>query len=173
MIATTYYGYIDSPLGQLFVQGERQIVTGLYMPQHKGWYGPEESWQESDAPFLAVRQQMAEYFAGQRQEFDVPLKLAGTPFQRRVWRELTRIPFGKTITYAELAQRIIRPKGSRAVGHANGRNPISILVPCHRVIGAGGKLAGFAGGVEVKRWLLEFERAALADECGRSRPHAA
>jgi len=171
MIATTYYSYIDSPLGQLLVQGDGQFVTGLYMLQHKR--RPEESWQESDAPFLAARKQLAEYFAGQRRKFAVPLKLAGTPFQRRVWRELTRIPFGKTITYAELAQRIGRPKASRAVGHANGHNPISILVPCHRVIGSGGKLTGYAGGVEAKQWLLELECAALADECGRSRPYAA
>ena len=128
------------------------------MPAHKGWRSPDASWQESDAPFAAVREQLAEYFAGERQEFDVPLKLAGTPFQQRVWRELVRIPFGTTITYAELARRIGQPTASRAVGHANGRNPISILVPCHRVIGADGKLTGYAGGVEKKQWLLAWER---------------
>ena len=118
--------------------------------------------KQSDAPFAAVREQLAEYFAGERQQFDVPLKLAGTPFQQRVWQELVRIPFGTTITYAQLAQRVGKPTASRAVGHANGRNPISIIVPCHRVIGANGKLTGYAGGVEKKQWLLEWERDAAA-----------
>ena len=130
------------------------------MPQHKGWRGPDASWQQSDAPFAAVREQLAEYFAGERQQFDVPLKLAGTPFQQRVWQELVRIPFGTTITYAQLAQRVGQPTASRAVGHANGRNPISIIVPCHRVIGANGKLTGYAGGVDKKQWLLAWERVA-------------
>src|SRR6188472_3687329 len=140
MIATNYYSYLDSPLGRLFVQGDGQFVTGLYLPQHKGWPGPEQSWREVDEPFAPVREQLGEYFAGERQQFDVPLKLAGTPFQQRVWQELARIPFGTTITYAELAHRVGQPTASRAVGNANGRNPISILVPCHRVIGTSGKL---------------------------------
>ena len=123
MTTTTCYSYIDSPLGRMFVQGDGQFVTGLFMPQHKGWRGPDASWQQSDAPFAAVREQLAEYFAGERQQFDVPLKLAGTPFQQRVWQELVRIPFGTTITYAQLAQRVGKPTASRAVGHANGRNP--------------------------------------------------
>jgi len=133
------------------------------MPQHKGWHGPDKSWRRCDEPFRAVHGQLAQYFAGQRQEFDVPLKLVGTPFQRRVWRELALITFGKTITYAELAQRIGQPTASRAVGNANGHNPISILVPCHRVIGASGELTGYAGGIRAKKWLLELERAALAE----------
>ena len=162
MIATTYYSYLESPLGQLFVQGDGQFVTGLYLPQHKGWPGPDPSWRELDKPFAAVRKQLAEYFAGERQQFDVPLKLAGTPFQQRVWQELARIPFGTTITYAELAHRVGQPTASRAVGNANGRNPISILVPCHRVIGTSGKLTGYAGGVEKKEWLLNWERGGAA-----------
>jgi methylated-DNA-[protein]-cysteine S-methyltransferase len=148
----------------MFVQGDGQFVTGLYMPQHKGWRGPDAAWQPSDAPFAAIRAQLAEYFAGERQQFDVPLKLAGTPFQQRVWQELVRIPFGTTITYAQLAQRVGKPTASRAVGHANGRNPISILVPCHRVIGANGKLTGYAGGVDKKQWLLAWERRAVGAE---------
>jgi methylated-DNA-[protein]-cysteine S-methyltransferase len=152
----------------LFVQGDGQFVTGLYLPRHKGWPGPDPLWQESDAPFAAVRVQLAEYFAGQRREFDVPLKLAGTPFQRRVWQELGRIPYGATISYAQLAQRIGKPTASRAVGHANGRNPISILVPCHRVVGADGRLTGYAGGVDKKRWLLNWERRATSNRtCDR------
>src|SRR5205807_4847601 len=114
--------------------------------------------------FTRVRKQLAEYFAGERRQFDVPLKLAGTPFQQRVWLELARIPFGTTITYAELAQRLGRPTASRAVGHANGRNPISIIVPCHRVIGADGKLTGYAGGLDKKQWLLAWERQVAAVE---------
>ena len=166
MIATTCYSYVDCPLGRMFVQGDGQLVTGLFMPQHKGWRGPDPSWRRSDVPFTAVREQLAEYFAGERQQFDVPLKLAGTPFQQHVWRELVRIPFGTTITYAQLAQRVGKPTASRAVGHANARNPIAIIVPCHRVIGADGKLTGYAGGVDNKQWLLAWERCATAAEPG-------
>jgi methylated-DNA-[protein]-cysteine S-methyltransferase len=166
MTTTTCYSYIDSPLGPLFVQGDGHFVTGLFMPRHKGWPGPDASWQRSDAAFTSVREQLAEYFAGERQQFDVPLKLAGTPFQQHVWRELVRIPFGTTISYAQLAQRVGKPTASRAVGAANGRNPISILVPCHRVIGAGGKLTGYAGGIDKKQWLLAWERGATAGEPG-------
>lgn len=158
MSATTYYSYIESPLGSMFVRGDGQFVTGLFMPQHKGWRGPDAAWQLSDAPFSAVREQLAEYFAGQRETFDVLLKPAGTPFQQRVWQELVRIPFGTTISYAQLAERVGQPTASRAVGNANGRNPISILVPCHRVIGASGKLTGYAGGLDKKEWLLAWER---------------
>jgi len=173
MTTTTYYSTIDSPLGQIFLQGDGQLLTGLFMPQHKGWRGPDASWQPSDAPFSIVRQQLAEYFAGERQQFDVPLKLAGTPFQQRVWHELVRIPFGTTITYAQLAQRIGQPTASRAVGHANGRNPISILVPCHRVIGADGKLTGYGGGLDKKEWLLAWERSPRPARLGVPDRHAA
>jgi methylated-DNA-[protein]-cysteine S-methyltransferase len=166
MNPTTYYSDIDTPLGQMVVRGDGQFVTGLYLPTHKGWRGPDAAWRQSDAPFVAVREQLAEYFAGERQQFDMPLKLAGTPFQQRVWQELVRIPFGTTITYAQLAQRVGRPTASRAVGAANARNPISIIVPCHRVIGADGKLTGYAGGLDKKQWLLAFERGAAAAERG-------
>jgi methylated-DNA-[protein]-cysteine S-methyltransferase len=166
-MVTTYFTYVDSPLGQLFIQGDEQFVTGLFMPEHRGWLGPEASWRQSDVPFAVVREQLAEYFGGDRQDFDVPLKLVGTEFQQRVWRELVRIPLGTTITYAQLAQRIGRPTASRAVGHANGRNPISIIVPCHRVIGANGDLTGYGGGIERKRWLVDFERRS---ECAHALP---
>lgn len=156
--ASTFYSHVDGPLGRMIVEGDGEFVTGLFMPAHKGWRGPDAGSREEDGPFAAVREQLAEYFAGERREFDVPVKLAGTPFQRRVWRELGRIPFGTTITYAELGRRVGQPTASRAVGNANGRNPISILVPCHRVVGTAGKLTGYAGGVERKRWLLEWER---------------
>jgi methylated-DNA-[protein]-cysteine S-methyltransferase len=164
MTVTTYFTYFDSPLGQMFVRGDGQFVTGLFMPSHKGSPGPEPTWQRADEPFAAVRRQLAEYFAGERQQFDVPIKLVGTAFQQRVWQELVRIPFGTTIHYGELARRVGRPSASRAVGHANGRNPISILVPCHRVIGANGKLTGYAGGLDKKHWLLASERRATGAE---------
>ncbi len=156
----TYFSYIECPLGRMLVRGDGQFVTGLFMAQHKRWRGPDPSWHEADAPFAEVRAQLAEYFAGRRRRFDVPLKGSGTPFQQRVWQELVRIPFGTTITYAQLAQRIGQPTAARAVGHANGRNPISIIVPCHRVIGADGKLTGYAGGIDNKQWLLAWERNA-------------
>jgi methylated-DNA-[protein]-cysteine S-methyltransferase len=163
-VMTNCYSYIDCPLGQMFVQGDGEFVTGLYLPRHKGWRGPDPAWRQSDMSFTAVREQLAEYFAGERDQFDAPTKLAGTPFQLQVWQELTRIPFGETITYADLAQRVGRPTATRAVGHANGRNPISIIIPCHRVIGADGKLTGYAGGVDKKQWLLAWERRARGTE---------
>jgi methylated-DNA-[protein]-cysteine S-methyltransferase len=164
MTATTYYTTITSPLGELLAQSDGELFTGLYLPDHKGGPQPTVTWQMADAPFAALRDQLAEYFAGERQEFDVPIRLSGTPFQQRVWRELERIPYGATITYAELARRIGSPTASRAVGAANGRNPISILVPCHRVVGASGELTGYAGGVAQKQWLLAMEREAANAE---------
>lgn len=160
MTTTNCYTTIDSPVGPLFVQGDGTFVTGLYLQNHRGWRGPEAAWTQSDEPFAAIRTQLAEYFAGDRQQFDVPIQLAGTPFQQTVWQELTRIPFGETISYAELARRVGKPSASRAVGSANGRNPVSIIVPCHRVVGATGKLTGYGGGIENKRWLLDWERQA-------------
>jgi methylated-DNA-[protein]-cysteine S-methyltransferase len=165
MTAETIYGYIDSALGRMVVRGDGQFVTGLFMPHHKAWHGPDASWRLAEEPFSTIRQQLAEYFAGQRQQFTVPLRLAGTPFQRRVWQEQVRIPFGTTISYAQLAQRIGNPTASRAVGHANGRNPVAILVPCHRVIGADGKLTGYAGGIDRKQWLLDLEHRATMAQC--------
>jgi len=164
MTATTCYSYIDSPLGRMFVQGDGQFVTGLFMPQHKGWREPDASWKQSDASFTVLREQLAEYFTGARRTFDVPLKLTGAPFQQRVWHALMQIPFGTTITYSQLAQRVGKPTAARAVGHANSRNPISIIVPCHRVIGADGKLTGYAGGLDKKQWLLAWERGVTASE---------
>lgn len=158
-MTTTYYTYLDSPIGPICVEGDGDFVTGLHMPQHRHWEGPNATWQQSDSSFKAVRQQLTEYFAGERQQFEVPMKSTGTPFQLRVWEELSRIPFGVTISYAELAQRVGNPSASRAVGSANGRNPISIIVPCHRVIGANGKLTGYGGGLDKKEWLLDWERS--------------
>ena len=155
---THYYTMMDCPVGSLFIQGDGHAVTGLYLPRHKHWSGPDPSLRQANEHFGVVREQLAEYFAGARQNFDVPVKLAGTPFQQRVWEELVKIPFGTTISYAQLAVRVGKPTAVRAVGAANGRNPVSILVPCHRVVGANGKLTGYAGGMAKKEWLLAWER---------------
>jgi methylated-DNA-[protein]-cysteine S-methyltransferase len=164
MTATLCYHYVESPVGQILLVGDGTFLTGLYMAEHKRMRGPEAEWRPSDESFAAVVEQLAEYFAGDRRSFEVPLRLKGTPFQQCVWRELVRIPFGQTITYAELARRVGNPSASRAVGSANGRNPVSIIVPCHRVIGADGRLTGYAGGVEIKRRLLEWEQGVAVGE---------
>jgi methylated-DNA-[protein]-cysteine S-methyltransferase len=158
------YCFVPSPIGRLLVTAEGPLMTGLYLSGHKGGPTPRPDWHQTDEPFDAVRRQLDAYFAGRLRTFNLPLRLAGTPFQRRVWQELVRIGFGETIAYAELAARIGQPGAARAVGHANGRNPISIVVPCHRVIRAGGALGGYGGGLEAKRWLLEFERKVTAGD---------
>ena len=153
---------MQSPIGLLQLCGTDKGLTGIYMEDHR--HGPEErarsGWTRDDALFADAVDQLGAYFAGQRKSFDLLLDrdaLAGTPFQRRVWRELERIPYSVTISYGELARRIGQPTAVRAVGLANGRNPISIVVPCHRVIGANGTLTGYGGGLERKRWLLDLE----------------
>jgi methylated-DNA-[protein]-cysteine S-methyltransferase len=154
---------MDSPIGILRLTGTELGLTGLYMNEHR--HGPEETeqrgWIRDDALFEASIAQLNDYFAGRGRSFDIAIDreaMGGTPFQRIVWSELEKIPYGVTISYAELAQRIGNSKAVRAVGLANGRNPISIIVPCHRVIGANGTLTGYGGGLERKRWLLELER---------------
>ena len=149
---------MDTPLGTLLLRGNADALTGIYMENHR--HGPvgHGTDRRDDARFADARQQFSEYFAGQRTTFDLPLdRSTGTAFQRQVWQGLLDIPYGETITYGELARRIGQPAAVRAVGLANGRNPISIIVPCHRVIGAGGKLTGYGGGLENKRRLLELE----------------
>ncbi|HEY1601647.1 MAG TPA: methylated-DNA--[protein]-cysteine S-methyltransferase [Pirellulales bacterium] len=175
MATTVFYRFIDSPLGRIYLQGDGQFLTGLYMPRHKHWQGPDSSLRQSNAAFTEVSEQLEEYFAGERNQFNVPVRLDGTPFQQRVWQELVRIPYGKTITYAQLAARVGKPTASRAVGNANGRNPVSIIVPCHRVIGADGKLTGYGGGVDKKEWLLAWERdkSAISKPAISRREHVA
>jgi methylated-DNA-[protein]-cysteine S-methyltransferase len=158
---TTTHCVIDSPFGALTLVADDGALAGLYMDQQRH-RPPEETFGErqspDEEPFARVRAQLAEYFAGERTEFDLPLAMAGTPFQRTVWAELRRIPFGDTISYGQLADRIGNPNASRAVGLANGRNPIGIIVPCHRVVGSNGDLTGYGGGIERKRALLAFEQ---------------
>ncbi|GAA3435993.1 methylated-DNA--[protein]-cysteine S-methyltransferase [Kutzneria kofuensis] len=150
---------VDSPVGPLTLVGEDGVLTGLYMESQR--HRPaEETFGEAQAgPFGAAVEQLAAYFAGELDTFDLPLSLRGTPFQRTVWSALREIPYGETISYGELAQQIGKPSAARAVGLANGKNPIGIIVPCHRVVGAGGDLTGYGGGLARKQYLLEFERA--------------
>ena len=144
---------IVSPLGPLRLVADGDDLIGVYLPRQ-----PAPAAREARTPVLRrAAAQLAEYFAGARRDFDVPLAPRGTGFQQRVWRELAKIPYGQTRSYGELARSLGRPTASRAVGAANGRNPISILVPCHRVVAGTGALTGYAGGLAAKRWLLEHE----------------
>jgi methylated-DNA-[protein]-cysteine S-methyltransferase len=152
-----FHTTIESPVGDLLLVGDAERLHGLHMQDGRKPMRIAAGWRRADEPFAAARAQLEEYFAGERTGFDLPLASAGTPFQERVWRELRAIPYGETASYLELAARIGRPTAARAVGMANGSNPISIVVPCHRVIGASGSLTGYAGGVERKRFLLELE----------------
>jgi methylated-DNA-[protein]-cysteine S-methyltransferase len=153
------YVTVDSPLGRLLLQTDGVSLTGLYMDVPGRPIQGMSDWLEdaNAGPLPQAVRQLGEYFAGKRRCFDLPLRLDGTPFQMRVWRALTEIPFGETWSYGELAKRIGNPNASRAVGLANGRNPVSILVPCHRVIGADGSLTGYGGGLQRKQWLLAHE----------------
>jgi methylated-DNA-[protein]-cysteine S-methyltransferase len=150
--------HVESPIGRLLLTSDGTALTGLFTrPERKSY--STEGWAEDAgiAPLALAALQLNEYFAGTRRTFDLPMRLDGTPFQQRVWRELTEIPYGETWSYGQLAKRIGNPNASRAVGLANGQNPISILVPCHRVIGADGSLTGYGGGLERKSWLLAHE----------------
>lgn len=152
-----FYRTEETPVGELLLISVGDGITGIHMDGGKGSPQPEADWIRDDERFAGAAEQLAEYFAGARVAFDLPLAPRGTPFQRRVWDALREIPYGETISYAQLARRIDRPKAMRAVGAANGRNPIGIVVPCHRVIGADGSLTGYGGGLDRKRALLEHE----------------
>ncbi len=154
------YCFFDSPIGPLLIAGDRQGVRCICFPKVGKAVKPERGWIESNSGAVAETvAQLRQYFAGRRTEFDLPLAPQGTQFQLAVWREMQRIPYGQTISYGELARRIGNPKASRAVGSANGANQIPIVIPCHRVIAAGGKLGGFGGGLPVKEALLALESA--------------
>ncbi|GIH15333.1 methylated-DNA--protein-cysteine methyltransferase [Rugosimonospora africana] len=157
---------IDSPVGSLTLVAADGALAGIYMEQHRH-QPPFSTFGERDpGPFAGVTEQLTEYFDGGRTTFDVPLALGGTAFQRIVWAALRDIPYGETVSYGELAERIGRPTASRAVGLANGRNPVSIIVPCHRVVGSTGDLTGYGGGIERKRYLLDFERGQATGASG-------
>ncbi len=157
MNTTILYTTIQSPIGELLLTSDGKSFTGLTMQNQKDAAAPTKHWQRDDAALEQARAQLQAYFAGELRDFELPLAANGTPFQQRVWRALCDIPYGETISYGELARRIGQPAASRAVGLANGQNPISIVVPCHRVIGANGSLTGYGGGLERKRWLLAHE----------------
>jgi methylated-DNA-[protein]-cysteine S-methyltransferase len=154
---TKFYSTMPSPVGELLLLSDGTALTGVYMQQHAHWSGMQDHWRRDDHRLRAARQQLRAYFAEELRAFDLPLALHGTEFQRRVWQELLNIPYGQTVSYGELACRLGQPKASRAVGLANGRNPISIVVPCHRVVGSNGTLTGYGGGLPRKRWLLDHE----------------
>lgn len=158
-----FYINYPSPVGMLLIAANQQGLAGIYFEEHKHFKGCQGWHEQADHPVLQqARHQLAEYFAGQRQDFDLPLDCsAGTAFQQTVWQALRRIPYGTTVSYGELAKQIQHPAAVRAVGAANGRNPISIIIPCHRVIAGNGALTGYAGGVQNKQRLLALEEASL------------
>jgi methylated-DNA-[protein]-cysteine S-methyltransferase len=158
-----YYDYYDSPLGQILLTANEIALTGLHFVGEKYYPAVAPAWQRNaDGAILnKTAAQLDQYFAGNRQSFDMTLAPQGTEFQRTVWNALTTLDFGETVSYGQLAQRIGKPKAVRAVGAANGRNPISIIVPCHRVIGASGALTGYAGGLARKDALLKLEAMAV------------
>ena len=152
-----HYCYLDTPIGDLLLAGDDSGLALVGFPEGSMRRDPDPAWIYNEKPFAAARKQLTEYFAGTRKEFALPLQPTGTEFQLRVLEELQRIPYGKTCSYSELAERIGRPRAVRAVGAANGRNPIPIIIPCHRVIGASGDLTGFGGGLAAKEALLRLE----------------
>ncbi len=156
------YCHVESPIGTLLVAGDDEALRSIEFPREGKPGQPKPEWHESmRGPVAEAVRQLREYFNGSRTEFDLPLAPEGTPFQCAVWRQLQEIPYGETISYGELAKRVGNPKASRAVGAANGKNPIPIVIPCHRVIGSNGKLTGFGGGLPTKEALLALESASL------------
>ncbi|MDH3417593.1 MAG: methylated-DNA--[protein]-cysteine S-methyltransferase [Gammaproteobacteria bacterium] len=152
-----YYCYLDTPIGELLLAGEDDALAMIGFPKGSMRRDPEADWIYNEKPLVKARQQLEEYFAGARKDFDLPLRLEGTEFQVSVLKALQEIPYGETVSYGEIAKRIGRPRAVRAVGAANGRNPIPIVVPCHRVIGSSGDLTGFGGGLDTKEALLRLE----------------
>ncbi|MCZ6867931.1 MAG: methylated-DNA--[protein]-cysteine S-methyltransferase [Gammaproteobacteria bacterium] len=153
-----HYSYVESPIGDLLVAGDDGVLKLVSFPRGSMAREPGEGWERKDSEFDEVRRELGEYFEGKRESFDVPLEADGTDFQRDVLGALQQIPYGETRTYGEIAEHLGKPKASRAVGAANGRNPIPILIPCHRVIGSDGSLTGFGGGIDTKEFLLSLER---------------
>ena len=155
-----YHSIVESPIGPVLLTGIEAGLTGVYTAEHVRL--PAAPGVENDAVFRSAIEQLGQYFAGERQEFSLELAPVGTGFQQRVWQALQRIPYGEHRSYGALAIELGNPNASRAVGLANGRNPISIIVPCHRVVGSTGALTGYAGGLDAKRWLLEHEARVAA-----------
>lgn len=165
----TVYASVPSPIGELLLvgttheSGGAQPLAGLYFPDHRRGPTVDPTWRRDDDAFGNVRRQLDAYFAGDLRTFDVDLAPRGSAFQQDVWAALRDVPFGRTASYGELARTVGRPAAARAVGAAVGRNPISIIVPCHRVIGSTGTMTGYAGGLERKQWLLSLEAVDRVD----------
>lgn len=157
--STIQWTKVRTPIGPLLLVGRDAELLRLEFENGRHAFGIQPGWQHSSAPFKEADRQLQEYFAGSRNKFELSLAPLGTEFQLHVWRELRKIPYGRTRSYADIARKIGRPKAVRAVGAANGKNPLSIVVPCHRVIGSGGDLTGFGGGLDTKRRLLQLEGA--------------
>ena len=156
----TYWHEIDSPVGPLLLLGTGEALTRVHFQAGPEALRPAPEWQPAAAPFTRAPSQLAQYISAAPPSFDLPLAPAGTPFQLQVWKALCAIPYGETVSYGDLARRLGHAGGARAVGLANGANPLPIIVPCHRVIGADGTLTGFGGGLPIKRALLALEGAA-------------
>jgi methylated-DNA-[protein]-cysteine S-methyltransferase len=157
-----YYNYFESPYGRMLLVADDKALTGAYFAKQKYLPCIEADWKRDSrhAPLVRAKRELAEYFCGKRKSFSVRLAPRGTPFQRSVWKAISRVRFGRTIPYAELARRAGRPGSARAAGAATGRNPIGIIVPCHRIVGSNGSLTGYAGGLAKKRALLALEARA-------------
>lgn len=152
------YTYIDTPIGTLLLAGSEKGLQKIGFPEGKGQVTPGVDWQEDDHTFTQAIEELTAYFAGELTRFTTPVIPQGTPFQQSVWQALQQITYGTTTSYRNLAVQLERPKAMRAVGAANGRNPIPIIIPCHRVIGSNGNLTGFAGGLATKAYLLDLEK---------------
>lgn len=152
-----FFTHIDSPIGPLLVAGDDEALHYISFPTGHKAFSARPEWHRAEAPFAEASRQLAAYFAGELRQFTLPLHLSGTDFQNSVWRHLSTIPFGETQSYGQVANALGRPKACRAVGAANGNNPLPIILPCHRVIGASGALTGFGGGLPTKEFLLRHE----------------
>ncbi|WP_298444400.1 methylated-DNA--[protein]-cysteine S-methyltransferase [uncultured Ferrimonas sp.] len=156
-----HYSEIDSPMGTVLIVGSEQGLHAVSFQQGSQPLAIAADWQRDDQALCAARTQLQQYFAGQRQQFELALAPVGTEFQRQVWQALCQIPYGTTASYGQIASAIGKPKAVRALGAANGKNPIAVVIPCHRVIGANGSLTGYAGGLELKQQLLQLEQPDL------------
>jgi methylated-DNA-[protein]-cysteine S-methyltransferase len=166
----TSYSRCPSPIGVWLLVSDGESLTGVYPESHRAVPDVTDGWRKDDAFFAGVRDQLGAYFSGRLMDFTVRLAPKGTHFQRRVWDALREIPLGQTTSYGALASHLGSPSSSRAVGAANGKNPISLIVPCHRVIGSSGLLTGYAGGLELKQWLLEHEATTARRSAGGVTP---
>ena len=161
------YDYLETPHGRMLLVGDEKGLRGAYFVGQKHYPAIDASWQRDAGVLRRAKRELGEYFAGRRRRFELALAAEGTPFQRAVWREIAKVASGETITYAELARRAGRPGSARAAGAATGRNPLSVIVPCHRIVGSDGSLTGYAGGLSRKKALLALEARGAAPAISR------